>query len=395
MRRPLLPIAVFAFISLAVLAAGCNEGSPGPSPVPCTYAFVPPSAAVESAGGDGIVQVVTTDACNWTVSSTVSWITLPSGNSARGSASVAYRVAANASDSARSGALRIENTTFNITQTGRVPCTYEVAPSDFTVAAVGGSGTFTVSTQTQCPWTAVANASWLTVTEGAEGAGTGTVKFTAARYDGDDPRSATIAVAGRIVTVTQEAVPESTGPCDYSVSPADIRLHWHQEGAQFSLTTDPHCDWTANPAAGAWLSLTTPTEGAGSALMKFANSIYTGLQPRRAAIEVRWPTETAGQNVWVTQEGCWYALAPDVRDIGAAGGTSQITVLASPGSVDCMVGCPWTAQSLAPWIEVTSSMPKAGDDLLIFRVAPNTTGQPREGQIRIEHMFLTVRQAGQ
>jgi hypothetical protein len=329
------------------------------------------------------------------VSSTVSWITLPSGNSARGSASVAYRVAANSGDAARAGALRIENTAFAITQAGRVPCTYEVAPADFTIPSDGGSGTITVSTQTDCPWTAVATASWLSITDGAEGAGNGTVKFAVPPHEGETPRAAAIAVAGKTVTIAQDAAPGPTAPCEYSVSPVDIRIHWHQEGAQFALTTGPDCVWTAHPAAAAWLNLSTPSEGAGSAVMRFANSIYTGLQPRKTAIEVRWPTPTAGQNVWVTQEGCWYALAPNVRDIGAAGGASQITVLASPASVDCMVGCPWTAQSLVPWLEITSSMPKAGDDLLFFRVAPNTTGQPREGQIRIEHMILTVRQGAQ
>ena len=128
--------------------------------------------------------------------------------------------------------------------------------------------------------------------------------------------------------------------------------------------------------------------------MSFVNSSYTGLSPRRAPIEIRWPTETAGQNVWVTQDGCWYALAPGSLDIGVNGGNAMITVLASPGSVDCNVGCPWTAESLVSWIHVTSSMPKAGDDGLFFRVDVNTTGQPRTGEIRVLHMALTINQAG-
>jgi hypothetical protein len=143
------------------------------------------------------------------------------------------------------------------------------------------------------------------------------------------------------------------------------------------------------------LGLSTPSNGVGAITMAFTNSIYTGDTPRRAAIEVRWPTPTAGQNVWVTQEGCWYALAPDTRDIGVAGGLAQIIVLASPASVDCNIGCPWTAQSLVPWLTITSSMPRSGDDGLFFRVDANTTGEPRVGQIRIEHLVLTIKQAGQ
>jgi hypothetical protein len=240
----------------------------------------------------------------------------------------------------------------------------------------------------------VSHESWVTITDGAEGAGNGTVSYTVAAHDGDGRRTAGITVAGQTVAVTQEPAPGPVGPCDYSVAPAEMMLHWHQTGAQFTLTTDSHCTWTAT-AAASWLNLTSPTEGAGSRLMTFANSIYTDESPRRGAIEVRWPTPTEGQNVWVTQEGCRYALAPNVVDIGANGATSQITVIASPASVDCMSGCPWTAQSLVSWIEIVSSMPKFGDDVLFFRVEPNPTSAARVGQIRIEHLVLTVRQAAQ
>jgi hypothetical protein len=70
------------------------------------------------------------------------------------------------------------------------------------------------------------------------------------------------------------------------------------------------------------------------------------------------------------------------------------TVFGDPISVSCAIGCPWTAQSRASWIRVTSSMPRAGDDGLFYEVDPNTTGQDRVGQIQIERVVLTVRQAG-
>jgi hypothetical protein len=257
----------------------------------------------------------------------------------------------------------------------------------------GGAGTITVTTQADCPWTAVSGAAWVTITDGAQGVGTGEVKYAVGRHDGQERRAAAVVVAGNSVEVVQEPLPGPVPPCEYSVTPTDIGLHWHQTGAQIALSTAPHCRWTAAVEA-AWLSLSTPGDGAGSAQVSFANSVYTGQSPRRAPIEIRWPTETAGQNVWVTQEGCWYALAPAVLEIGVNGGNAQVTVLASPASVDCNVGCPWRAESLAPWIQVTSSMPKAGDDGLFFRVDVNTTGQPRAGEIRVEHLLVTIKQAG-
>ena len=331
--------------------------------------------------------------CEWTISSTVPWVTLPSGNSARGPASVGYRVASNPDQAPRSGALRIENNAFPITQSGVAPCTYEATPTERVFEADGGSGTVAVTTSAHCPWTAVSDAAWVAITEGSQGTGSGTVTYVVARHDGDTRRTATVTIADKVVAVAQEP-PGPVAPCEYSVAPVDITLHWHQTAAQFTLTTDSHCAWTATSAA-AWLDLSSPTQGAGSRLMTFVNSIYTGESPRRGAIEVRWPTPTAGQNVWVTHEGCRYALGPSVRDIAAQGGDSQITVIASPASVDCREGCPWTAEALASWIEITSSLPKFGDDLLFFRIAPNTTGVPRTGQIRVAELVLTVRQAAQ
>jgi hypothetical protein len=305
---------------------------------------------------------------------------------------VIYRVAANTSDETRTGALRVESTPFPVTQAGRVPCAYDIDPLDRLFDSAGGAGTVAVSTRTDCPWTAVSDAAWLTITDGAQGLGPATVTYSVARHESSERRTASIRIADKIANVAQEPAPGPPGPCEYSVAPVDIRRHWHQTEGQFTLTTDPSCTWTAVSAA-AWLGLATPSKGVGPITMAFTNSIYTGDTPRRAAIEVRWPTPTAGQNVWVTQDGCWYALAPDVRDVGVAGGPTQITVLASPASVDCNVGCPWTAQSLVSWVTITSSLPKSGDDVLFFRVDANPTGEARLGQIRVEHLFLTIRQA--
>ena len=56
-------------------------------------------------------------------------------------------------------------------------------------------------------------------------------------------------------------------------------------------------------------------------------------------------------------------------------------------SVDCIVGCPWNAEWLAPWIHVLSSMPRAGDDGLFFRVDANATPIYKDaGHLRAEYV---------
>ena len=71
----------------------------------------------------------------------------------------------------------------------------------------------------------------------------------------------------------------------------------------------------------------------------------------------------------------------------SAGGTGSIAV-AIPA------GCTWTAQSQAPWITITSSMPRAGDNPVAFVVAANS-GPARTGRITVRDRVVVITQAGQ
>ncbi|HEV2801581.1 MAG TPA: carboxypeptidase regulatory-like domain-containing protein [Pyrinomonadaceae bacterium] len=65
--------------------------------------------------------------------------------------------------------------------TGRLSCTYTAtATSPQSFPASGGTGSFTITTQAGCPWSATSLApSWLTITNGS-GTGSGTVTYTVA-----------------------------------------------------------------------------------------------------------------------------------------------------------------------------------------------------------------------
>jgi hypothetical protein len=61
-----------------------------------------------------------------------------------------------------------------------------------------------VTTPSTCAWTAVSNASFLTVTQGASGTGDGVVQFTVAANTGP-ARTATLTITGTVITITQSA----------------------------------------------------------------------------------------------------------------------------------------------------------------------------------------------
>ena len=58
-------------------------------------------------------------------------------------------------------------------------------------------------TGSTCTWTASSNQSWITITAGASGTGSGTVRITVARNNGNE-RNGTLTIAGRTAKVEQE-----------------------------------------------------------------------------------------------------------------------------------------------------------------------------------------------
>jgi hypothetical protein len=115
-------------------------------------------------------------------------------------------------------------------------------------------------------------------------------------------------------------------------------------------------------------------------------------------VRVRWPTPTAGQNVRVSQAGCAYAVSKTAMDFGASGGQGTFDVIQQSTPYTCggplQNACIWSAVSDVPWIVITSSMPRAGDDRVGFTVAPNDSPSPRTSRITVRDKVVVVTQSG-
>lgn len=84
----------------------------------CTWTLVPPSVDYDANGGRGSVLVIVAGGCTWTAASTVSWITMETGESGAGDGLVQFIVAPN-SGPARSGAVRIAGIDLLVRQAAR------------------------------------------------------------------------------------------------------------------------------------------------------------------------------------------------------------------------------------------------------------------------------------
>jgi len=88
------------------------------------------------------------------------------------------------------------------------PCEYSVSSTALTSPNAAGNLTVRVTaTRPDCRWMAAPNAPWITASAGTPGTGDGTLTLALSRNTGTTERRGTVTVAGREVTVTQQAGP--------------------------------------------------------------------------------------------------------------------------------------------------------------------------------------------
>jgi hypothetical protein len=395
MRARLRLLVVLVTALSAGIASCTKKGSPTePTPV-CTIAISPGTATFAGDGGSGNVTVATPAGCAWSATASGGWITVTSGAAGSGPGTIAYTVAANLAADARNGVLTIGGQSHAITQQGRPPtiCSYDVSPGSAEFGKDAGTGTLTVGAPGGCPWTANSNASWLTITAGSPGSGDGRVSYTVARNFDIPDRSAVIAVADRRFTVRQAG---DVGGCQYSIAPVDFAPCMPGGSVTATVTTQAFCPWTATSDAS-WLTVPGGSSGSGPGVITIAFSESYDA-PREGIIMVRWPTPTAGQNIRVAQAGCRYAVSRSAFSFASTGGSGTFDVIQQSDPTTCggptQDRCLWTATSNVPWITVTSSMPRTGDNPAAFAVTANDSTASRVGTITVRDKVVVITQAG-
>jgi len=334
----------------------------------CTMTLGDTSESFSPAGGSGTVVVqASSSTCPWTAASDSSWITIRSGGSGSGNGTVTYDVAAGTGPP-RTGTILAAGLRFAITQSEG--CTFAIGPNGYAPGSSGGATTVSVTTAAGCPWTAISNVPWITVTQGATGTGAGAARLAVDSTSGP-PRTGTVLVAGQTVTVTQG------GGCDFAVAP--LAQPFPSTGGSGSATIDAGsgCGWTAASNAS-WITLTGPTSGSGGGAINFTVAPLAGAA-RSGTITAAGATITVSQG-----SGCSFAIAPTSASVPAAGGTGTASVTAG-------ADCGWTASSNAPWLTITAGASGTGNGTVGFSAAA-TTGGPRSGTLTIAGQPFTVSQ---
>jgi hypothetical protein len=346
--------------------------TPTPTPAPCTYALDPPSQAIGASGGSGTIAVTAGSGCTWTATSTAPWITMTGGASGEGTGTVSFTAAAN-SGAARSATIQIGASAATITQPA-ASCSYAIAPTGQAIAAAGGTGSVAVTAGANCAWSVTEDASWISITSGANGTGSGTVHYSVGVNSGP-ARSATLTIAGRTFTITQAA-----NTCSVSIAPRSQSIAAGGGNGTVAVDTASGCSWNATVNAN-WLTITGAASGSGDGSITFSAAANTGAA-RTGTLTI------AGETFTVEQDGaaCTFSLSATNLNIGADTATGSVTVTA-PAT------CAWTAVSNAAWISVTSGASGTGAGTVAFTVAANS-GAPRAGTLTIAGRTFTVAQEG-
>ena len=182
----------------------------------------PPTRSFTKDGGGG--SILTSGTGTWTAEKSASWITITPRSSGNAGESCIYVVGSNFSADTRQGVITIGGKTHTVNQTGYNAV---LSPSSATANLGGSTGTISITLDAGVAWSAVSNASWVTVSP-ASGTSSGSVTYTVAPYGGVTTRTTSLTIAGKTFSVTQ------TGT-DVNISPKSAEKAYSSDIIQVSV----------------------------------------------------------------------------------------------------------------------------------------------------------------
>lgn len=200
----------------------------------------------------------------------------------------------------RSGAIAVGERTFTVTQAGDPPapaaCEYSVTPVEFSPCmSVPSNLTATITTQLGCTWTANPGVSWITMTGGQSGSGSGVLTFRVSD-NWDAPRQSVVMVRWPTVTAGQNLRVSQAGS-RYGVSATTISIGAAGGPGRFDVLqqSDPYtcggptqnaCLWIAQSDVP-WITVTTTMPQAGDNPVSFTVAPNDSTAARSGTIAVR------------------------------------------------------------------------------------------------------------
>ena len=343
----------------------------------CVFAISPTNAIFTAAGGSGGVNITAQNGCAWSATTNDSFISITSGSSGSGNASVSYTIAANTSSNEVNGTMTIAGQTFTVVQTG-VGCTFLLDSTSANFSAAGGSSNVVVTAGTNCDWMAASNNGFITITSGSTGSGNGTVSYTIAVNTNTIGQTGSMTVAGQTYTVTQTAL-----ACNLSLDSTSASYLSAGGSSNVVVTANgTNCAWTA-VSNNSFITITSGSTGSGNGTVSYIVAVNTNTISQTGSMTV------AGQTYTITEAAavCNVSAASTSANFSAAGGSSNVVVTANG------TNCAWTAVSNNSFITITSGASGSGNGTVSYTVAANTSSSALTGTVTIAGQTFTVTEA--
>ena len=201
-------------------------------------------------------------------------------------------------------------------------CTYTISPSQASFGSAGGTGSISVSSASNCSWTASSEATFVHITSGSSGSGNGTVTYSVDNNTSPNARTGTLRVAGKTFTISQAG----GNTCAYSISPTSASFGRQGGTGKISVSTSPGCTWKAQSNSPYFIHVTSGSTGTGSGVVEYQVDANNESTDRSGALAVAGKTFTVIQSA----EGSYRYLVPGVIHAPGANGTqwrSDLTIL--------------------------------------------------------------------
>lgn len=334
------------------------------------------SAAFETSGGEGSVQVNAPSGKMWHAKSNVDWISVaaPSGY---GVQTLSFTVAQYDEVSTRSGTLTVADNTFTVYQTGRrMQLASYSATSDFFADTIKIRINALASTE----WNVNVDADWITVMDAGNGIGGDVVQIAIAENPSYNVRSGIVTIGTEQFSITQLGRTALV----FKISPTEVSTFGVDgaSGERVAVSATPDLMWTATSSAD-WIEFYSGySSGSGDGNIMYKVKPNPTLYPRSGAITVTAADgAVATKRLEISQEAATASLTVAEYEFEAAG--ESLSVGVSTGSI---VG--WNVINPVDWLSV-SSLSSVGPASITLTASANTSVHPRSGTIQVAgHEFL-------
>ncbi len=344
----------------------------------CSFSISPSVISATAAGASATINIVSSgSSCPWTASGLS--VSATSGN---GSASVNVTIPSTTSATPAPLTATIAGQTLTVNQTG-VNCTYTLSAGTATFASTGGAGSVNVTAPAGCAYNTVLGPSWINVTSGGSGTGTGSpiaLTYTVDPNSTTLPRSGALTISGQTYAITEQAL-----ACSVSLDTSTLGSPFAATGGSGTIgvtTNGSNCSW--NAASNSGFATVSPATGFGDgSVTVIAGSNAASTTSRTGSLSI------SGQNIAFSQAGttCSYSLLSSSVSMPATGGLATVSVVAP-------AACTWSAVSNNPTSLTIIASGSSGTADVSFTAAANSSATPITGTLTVAGQTFTVNEAG-